>query len=169
VDAFASANGNDLAIVFTNLNVNLPGGVGSALADRKSCTVRVPARIARGVYIGELTQAFTYGVTKTAGSNGSVATRSTFFGFDVSPYTWGVSQGEVLDEPLVTQQRKDRFLVNTPWYRGWCNGNRALDGFYNANIAVTGQRNNRWEDLILAVDGVDLKYEVLAAWYTCNP
>lgn len=168
VDAFASTNGNDLAIVFTNLGVDLPGdGVTKQLAARKTCSVRIPASIAKGVYIGKLTQQFTYGVTKTAGSNASVATMSTFFGFNVSPYTWSVPQGTELNEPLLTQTREDKFLVNTPWYQGWCNPNRPLQGLYQANIAVSGQRNNKWEDLIVFVDGLDLKYEVLASLYTC--
>lgn len=168
VDAFATTNGNDLAIVFTNLGVNLPGsGASNQLADRKNCTVRVPASIAKGVYIGQLTQQFTYGVTKTAGANASVATRSTFFGFNVSPYTWSVPQGVDINEPLMTQSRVDNFAVNSPWWQGWCNPNRPLQGLYQANIAVSGQRNNMWEDLIVFVDGLDLKYEVLSAFYTC--
>ncbi|MFO0679493.1 MAG: hypothetical protein U0169_23405 [Polyangiaceae bacterium] len=168
VDAFASTNGSDLAIVFTNLGVNLPGdGSSRQLADRKSCTVRVPAEIAKGLYIGKLTQQFTYGVTKTAGASGAVATRSTFFNFNVSPASWSVPQGVNLDEPLLTQTREDNFLVNSPWYQGWCNPNRSIKGLYQANIAVSGQRNNRYEDLILFVDGLDLKYEILASVYTC--
>lgn len=168
VDAFATTNGNDLAIVFTNLGVNLPGiGSTNQLADRKTCSVRVPASIAKGLYIGKLTQQFTYGVTKTAGSNASVATRSTFFGFNVSPYAWSVPQGVEMNEPLVTQSRVDEFAINTPWWQGWCSPNRPLQGLYQANIAVSGQRNNKWEDLIVFVDGLDLKYEVLASLYTC--
>jgi hypothetical protein len=168
VDAFAATNGNDLSIVFTNLGVNLPGdGSTNQLADRKSCTIRIPASIAKGLYIGKLTQQFTYGVTKTAGSNGSVATRSTFFGYNVSPYSWSVPQGVEMDEPLMTQSREDKFLVNSPWYNGWCSPNRSLNGLYQANIAVSGQRNNWLEDLILFVDGLDLKYEVVASVYTC--
>jgi len=167
IDAFVQANGSDIAVVFTNLGVNLPGnGTLRQLADRKACTVRIPAEIAKGLYIGELTQQFTYGVTKTHGSSGSVATMSTFFGFNVSPHTWRVARG-ALNSPLATQVRTDQFLVNTPWYQGWCNPNRSLKGLYQANIAVTGQRDNSWEDLILFVDGLDLKFEILAQVYTC--
>jgi hypothetical protein len=168
VDAFASANGDDLSIVFTNLGVNLPGdGFSNQLADMKSCLVRIPASIAKGLYVGKLTQTFTYGVTKSADTHGTVATRSTFFGFPVSPFPFTVPQGVPMDEPLVTQSREDNFLVNTPWWSGWCNPNRSLEGLYQAAIAVAGQRVNHDENLILFVDGLDLKYEVLAALYTC--
>ena len=168
VDAFAATNGNDLSIVFTNLGVNLPGdGVSRQLADRKTCALRIPATIQRGYYIGRLTQQFTYGVTKTANSNAAVATRSTFFGFDVSPYAWSVPNGVAIDEPLLTQRREDDFLVRSTWWAGWCNATREPRGLYQANIAVSGQRASRREDLIVFVDGLDLKYEVLASLFTC--
>ena len=122
VDAFASANGNDVAVVFTRLGVDLPGGGSPALADRKNCAVRIPAMIAPGYYIGTLTQRLSYGVIKTAGSSGSVATRSSFFGFNVSPYTVNLPFGYAANQPLLTNQREDQFLVRTrpDWIRGWC-------------------------------------------------
>jgi len=168
VDAFAATNGNDLSIVFTNLGVNLPGdGSSRQLADRKTCSLRIPAEIARGYYIGRLTQQFTYGVTKTRGASASVATRSTFFGFNVSPYAWNVPNGVAMDEPLLTQRREDDFLVRSTWYSGWCSATRPPQGLYQANIAVSGTRNNAREDLIVFVDGLDLKYEVLASIFSC--
>jgi len=168
VDAFVAANGDDLSIVFTNLGINLPGGgFTNQLADMKTCLVRVSASIAKGLYIGQLTQTFTYGVTKSANTHGAVATRSTFFGFPVSPLPFSLPAGVAEDQPLLTQTRTDNFLVNTPWWTGWCNPNRSLEGLYQASIAVAGQRDNSNENLILFVDGLDLKYEVVAALYTC--
>lgn len=170
VDAFASSNGNDLAVVFTRLGVDLPGGASRTLADRKNCTVRVPAKIAPGIYIGSLTQRISYGVTKTANTSGSVATRSTFFGFNVSPYTVNLPYGTAINQPLLTQQRVDQFSVRTSpdWFRGWCSANRSPRGLYQANIAVSGQKGSAMEDLIMFVDGLDLKYEVGAALVRCQ-
>jgi len=170
VDAFASTNGNDVAVVFTRLGVNLPGGGSPALADRKNCAVRIPATIAPGMYIGQLTQRITYGVLKTARTSGAVATRSTFFGFDVSPYTVSVPYGYALNQPLLTQQRIDNFRVQTTpsWVQGWCSRSRAPRGFYQANIAVSGQKDHRYEDLIMFVDGLDLKYEVATSVVRCG-
>jgi hypothetical protein len=168
VDAFAAANGDDLSIVFVNLGVNLPGdGFSNQLADQKACLIRIPASIAKGFYIGELTQTFTYGVTKSANAEGTVATRATFFNFPVSPFPLTVPQGTVIDNPLLTQTRVDTFAVDTPWWQGWCNPNRSLEGMYSASIAVGGQRANAHENLIMFVDGLDLKYEVVLALYTC--
>jgi hypothetical protein len=170
VDAFASTNGNDLAIVFTRLGVDLPGGGSPTLADRKNCTVRVPATVAPGVYIGQLTQRISYGITKTAGATGSVATRSTFFGFNVSPHTVNIPYGYSVNEPLLTNARVDNFSVRTTpsWYSGWCSPNRAPRGLYQANFAVSGQKRNSREDLIMFVDGLDLKYEVVASLIRCQ-
>lgn len=170
MDAFASTNGNDLAVVFTRLGVDLPGGGSSVLADRKNCVVRVPATIAPGVYIGELTQRISYGVIKTANTSGSIATRSTFFGFNVSPYTVNLPYGYAVNQPLLTQQRLDRFNVQTTpsWFQGWCSPNRAPRGLYQANIAVQGQKSSSRDDLVMFVDGLDLKYEVGAALVRCQ-
>jgi hypothetical protein len=170
VDAFATENGNDLSVVFTNLGVDLPGGGGSRLADRKNCSVRIPAEIAKGYYIGELTQRVSYGVTKSAGSQGSVATRSTFFGYNVSPYTVVVPYGTHINNPLMVQSRVDRFQVNTrpDWVRGFCAPTRNPQGLYSANLAVAGQKDSRFEDLLMFVDGLDLKFEVLTRFVQCR-
>jgi hypothetical protein len=170
VDAFASANGNDLAVVFTRLGVDLPGGGSTLLADRKNCVVRIPATIAPGIYIGQLTQRLSYGVTKTSGSTISLATRSTFFGFNVSPHAVNLPFGSSVNQPLLSTARVDNFSVQTApsWYSGWCSRNRAPRGLYQANIAVSGQKTNSSEDLIAFVDGLDLKYEVVASLVRCQ-
>ena len=170
VDAFASTNGNDLAVVFTRLGVDLPGGGRPVLADRKNCVVRVPATIAPGVYIGELRQRLSFGVIKTAGSSGSLATQSSFFGFNVSPYTVSLPYGYAVNQPLLTQQRVDQFRVQTTpsWVQGWCSRSRAPRGLYQANVAVQGSKSSSREDLVMFVDGLDLKYEVGAALVRCQ-
>lgn len=170
VDAFITENGNDLSIVFTRLGVDLPGGGSSSLAARSSCVARVPATIAPGLYIGQLTQSISYGITKTARTVGSIATRSTFFGFNVSPHVVNLPYGRSMNSPLLSEQRKDLFSVQTQpsWYSGWCSRNRAPKGLYQANIAVSGQKDNANEDLIMAIDGLDLKYEVVASLVKCQ-
>ena len=170
VDAFASANGNDMAVVFTRFGVDLPGGGGPLLADRKNCSVRVPVTIAPGVYIGELTQRISYGVIKTARANGRLATQSSFYGIKVSPYVVDLPYGYAVNQPLLTQQRVDKFLVQTSpdWFRGFCSPNRAPRGLYQANLIVQGQKSTAREDLVMFVDGLDLKYEVGASLVRCQ-
>jgi hypothetical protein len=169
-DAFVSENGNDLAAIFTNLGVNLPGGASRVLAGRSACSLRVPATIAPGLYIGALTQRISYGVVKTARTRGSIATRSTFFGFNVSPYTVNLPYGASINGPLFFNSRQDLFSVNThpSWYSGWCSPRRAPRGMYQANFAISGQKDNSMEDLIMFVDGLDLRYEVVAGPVQCQ-
>ena len=170
VDSFVTQNGNDLSMVFTRLGVDLPGGVSKVLAARSSCTARVPATVAPGYYIAELSQQVTFGVTKTSRTIGSVATTSTFFGFNMSPYTIMLPRGQALNEPLMVQRRQDRFSVQTSpsWYNGWCSRSRALKGVYQANISVAGQKDRPEDDLIMFVDGLDLKYEIVAGLVRCQ-
>ena len=171
VDAFLSANGDDLSVVFTALGVDLPGnGPNAQLAASSNCAVRIPATIAPGFYIGQLTQRITYGVTKTAGSQVNVQTRSSFFNFGVSPHGVNMPFGSAVNNPLLTTERQDLFAVSTTpsWYSGWCSPSRAPRGFYQANIGVSGNRNSTFEDLIAFVDGLDLKYEVVAALVRCS-
>lgn len=170
VDAFLTENGNDLSIVFTRLGVDLPGGGSSVLSARSSCIARVPATIAPGLYIGQLTQRISYGVTKTARTTGSLATRSSFFGFPVSPHTINLPYGRQMNNPLLSEQRQDLFSVRTTpsWYSGWCARNRAPKGLYQANLAVSGQKDSAHEDLIMFVDGLDVKYEVVAGLVQCQ-
>jgi hypothetical protein len=172
VDAFVIAAGNDLSVIFSDLGFSLGGNSGAPLAARKNCSVRVPATIAKGLYIGELTQQITYGVTKTSGSQGAVATRSTFFGFPVSPYTVNIPYGRNINQPFLTNTRKDRFLVDTvegrSWISRWCALQRNPRGLYQANLAVSGQKDSDFEDLILFVDGLDLKYEVRSQLVFCG-
>jgi len=170
VDAFASANGNDMAVVFTRLGVDLPGGGGPLLAERRNCSVRVPVTVAPGVYIGELTQRISFGVIKTARSTGRLATNSTFFGINVSPYVVDLPYGYAVNQPLLIQQRVDKFLVQTrpDWIQGFCKPNRAPRGLYAANIVVQGSKSTARDDLVMFVDGLDLKYEVGASIVRCQ-
>jgi hypothetical protein len=166
-DTAILAAGNDLSFVFSNLGVSLPGGSSGLLSDRRNCAVRVPTQIAKGIYIGQLTQMLTYGITKTAMAEGSASTRSTFFGFDVSPYTVTFSEGSVFNVAQQVSTRQDNFPVNAPWQQGWCSPYRPLEGLYAANVAVAGRRDSNMEDLIMFVDGLDLKFDVVVAVYTC--
>jgi hypothetical protein len=170
VDSFVTENGNDLSIVFTNLRVDLPGGASPTLAGRSSCIARVPAKIAPGYYIGELTQRISAGVVKTARTRGSIGTRSSFFNFPVNPHSLELPYGRSINNPLMVESRRDLFSVATApsWLRGWCSPTRAPQGLYQANFALSGQKDNMMEDLIMGVDSLDVKYEVVAGPVQCQ-
>lgn len=165
-DTFFLANGSDVAVVFSGLGVYLPGGSGMPLAERKNCSVRIPASIAGGYYVGELTQTLSYGITKTAGTRASIATRSSFFNAPASPFSISFGLGQSLNQPLQQHTKVDRYLVNTygSYIRSWC---RNPVGIFRSDLSISGQRNSDWEDLILQSDSLDVRFEAVAGLVAC--
>ncbi len=167
VSAFAIQNGDELSILFTSLGVDLPAGSHLPNAQRKSCAIRVPTQIEGGLYVSELIQEISYGVTKSSRSRGALATVSSFFGMNVGVHQINLPYGTALNEPLIQSRREDHFLVDSTWHDGFCRQQRPLNGLYSANMAVSGQRSSDREDLIMFIDGLDLKYDVMASISPC--
>lgn len=171
-NAFVQTAGNDLAVIFSELGVNLASGSYEPNAKRASCLVRVPAQVARGIYIGELSQRISAGVIKTARSSGSITTSSSFFNYPVPLGRLMLPRGQRIDASSgpITVERRDLFSVNTQpsWYNGWCGSNRGTKGLYQANIAIQGQRDSHNEDLLINVDSLDVKFEMQAAAVFCG-
>lgn len=159
-DTFLIGNGDQLTVILTNLGVQLPSG-DTALTARANCRLAIPVEAARGRYAADLEQTVTYGLVKGAGSSVSVAVKSTFFGYPVNPlnklYRWGT----VLNIPLETATRTDRFLVDTKpgswWYR-WC-GIRPK-GIYTADLAVAAEKSQAFDDVQASIDGLDVRFTV---------
>lgn len=166
IDTYFLANGNDLSVIFSGIGVNLPGGSGLPLAERKNCSIRVPAQIAGGYYVGELTQVLSYGVTKTYGTRGGISTRSSFFNAPASPFTINFHMGQSLNVPLQSQTRRDLYLVNThrSLISSWCRNPR---GIFRSDISVSGQRQSDYDDLIIYSDALDVRFEAVAGLVTC--
>lgn len=163
-DTFFVAAGEEISIVFSQMGVNLgdeyaPNGV------RTNCSVRIPVQIARGRYIGELTQTFLYGVTKTPGTMGSVSARATFFDLPAARMVHQFRQGQRVDEPLIERTLHNDYRVQAD---SWCLFRRSLTGEYKLNIAISGQRNSPYESIIVQMDGADIKFEAIAGFYNCN-
>jgi hypothetical protein len=164
VDAFGWTNGNDLAVVFTNLRPNLYES-SAALVDRKSCTLRIPGELAKGFYPSQITQRFTYGVTKTPPAEQEViALASTLFGFSIPPFTFVVPPAT--DSPL--GERTDTFTPDSAWTAKWCAPNRSLAGYYQANVADTVRRSSRDDGNWLYGEGLDTKLEALVTLAACG-
>lgn len=156
---FISA-GNDVAVLFSRFGVELPaGGANTSLSDLKSCLVRIPATIQGGFKITELTQMITYGVNKSGNTSGEITTASTFFNLPVAKFNVHVPFGARQD-PTVSQSTVTPFLVATA-----CS--KTVNGLYQSNMAVSGNRSNAGESLILAMQGLDLRYDVLLELIPC--
>jgi hypothetical protein len=165
VDAWAFANGSDLTIVFTNLGIDLSDDI--RLADRKACAVRIPVTIPSGTYIDSLSQSLYYGVQKSAGTSVALAARSTFMGFPVSPFTVSLPRGLEIDDEYTSQSRDDHYGPDSSWGHGFCSTSRPTSGLYQANLAVSGMRDDAWEYAQAFIYGTDMRYELSATLSYC--
>lgn len=163
-DTFFVQAGNEISVVFSRLGVNL-GDEYAPNAERHTCSVRIPVRIAKGMYIGELRQSLLYGVTKSRGSSGEISARGTFFNLPAANIRQVFPRGVEMDEALRTATSVQNYQVNAP---SWCTMSSGMSGMYAVNIAAAGQRSSPRENLILQVDGADIKFQATAGWYRCN-
>jgi len=168
IDAFVTTNGDDLSIVFTELGLDLASHKEKPNTGRTHCMIQIPAEISSGIFMAELIQQVTYGVTKTERSSGTLSTRSHFFGFPVSPYDVHVPYGTFINDPLLVSRRVDRFGPGSHWKKGWCKKNRERKGKYQAQMVVAGQKDGEAENLIMFVDGLDLRFELMASLAQCG-
>lgn len=173
VNAFITTNGNDVSIVFTQFGIEMPGAAHRPLADRKNCNINIPASIPRGAYVADLTQRLIYGITKSANSQSNLMVQSSFFGMNMNSHGMDFRQGQVVNEALKVQSRVDHYdSTRTPdWHRGFCDQNRDQQGRFESHMTVTGQRKTDSDTLIMFVDGLDLKFELVTAVAACptNP
>lgn len=163
-DTFFVSAGPEISVVFSQMGVNL-GDEYAPNAQRTNCSVRIPVKIARGMYIGELSQTFLYGVTKSARTMGSVSGRATFFSLPAARFVHKFPMGRMMDEPLLDRTVHSDYRVQAP---SWCMGNRSLSGNYQLNLGISGQRTSPYESIIVMMDGADIKFEAVAGFYNCD-
>jgi hypothetical protein len=168
IDAFAAANGDDLSLVFTNLGVDMPAGEPDRLSDAKSCLVRIPAILPKGMYVGQFDRIVPMGVTKSAGSRGWVSSSLSFFGIAFPPISAAFPHGIAEDNPLLVAHSESNTLVNTPAWQRWCDPNRSEQGLLQLYISVSGQRDNTNENLIVYYgQELDTHSDMTIAVYNC--
>lgn len=163
-DTFIVTAGPEVSVVFSQLGVNL-GDEFAPNSARTNCSVRIPVKISRGQYIGELTQTFLYGITKSPGANGSITARATFFDLPAAQFVDKFQVGRRADEPLLEKTLRNDYRVNKP---SWCTGRRSLAGEYKMNLAINGSRPHAGESIVIQMDGADIKFEAIAGFYSCS-
>jgi hypothetical protein len=163
-DTFFITAGNEISVVFSRLGINL-GDEYAPTAERHTCNIRIPVRIAKGHYIGRLEQTLLYGVTKSARSSAEISARATFFNKPAAFISRTFPRGVAMDEALQTATSSQDYQVFAP---SWCVMSTGLNGMYSANLAIAGQRDNPYENLVVQVDGADIKFQAVAGWYRCN-
>lgn len=153
IDTFFIANGDDVAIVMGGIGINMPAYEGAPLMDRKNCSVRIPARVQEGYYVGQFKQTLSYGIIKTSGSRGSLSMRSAFFNVPSSPFSMHFMVGERLNRPIVNKTRVDNYI---PFQNQLC---RSPSGILKMDLSLSGQRNSDYDDFVLFTDSLDLRID----------
>jgi hypothetical protein len=171
VDTFVIASGNDVSVVFSNLGFSLTDG--SGLVGNNVCNLRIPATIQAGLFISQLDQSMLYGVVKSPGSEGTLRNRARFFGIPLFSPDLNFIRGRKENDPQRVERRKDRFSSRGPgngrdWVAAWCKRERPLRGAFDAQIKVQGRRDSQQENLIVFVDGLDLRYDVVSQLQGCG-
>jgi hypothetical protein len=153
--------GNDVAVLFSKFGVDLqPGGSSPALAALKNCNVRIPATLRGGRKILELTQRITFGVVKSESSDAEIRVHSTAFGNLLTPMNVGVGAGAKQD-PAVVHMKKEQVSVT-----GACSHD--MPGNLVSNMSVSGKRSSASESLLLAMEGLDLRYDLVLSVAPCG-
>lgn len=162
VDAFILQNGSDLTMVFSNLGVALEPG---APAQREgACSVQVPSTVPAGVYPATVTQTYDYGVTRSAGSTGTLAASIQFLGIAVAPLPLTVDASGT----HLIATRTDSFDEGSPWFAKWCASARTTSGALTANFRARATTATAADSIVLFVNGLGLKYDFSTAWRRCS-
>lgn len=158
--AFIAA-GNEVSVIFSNLGINLTGLSDGRRVMRKGCDIDIPAKISQGRYVGRLDETLTWGYVQHGESEGRIQVVTWFIGsggkFDHSISKHTSSR----NEPFL-QTRKSRNLPNTHF----CHG-RPTHTSYRASFDLFAKRDRTQDEIVLQIDGLDIRFEVSGIIQTC--
>jgi hypothetical protein len=120
-----------------------------------------------------LDQSLLFGIIKSGGSEGNIRFRARFFGIPLLSPELSFPRGLRVNDPQRLERRQDRFRRGRPgqagqWIGAWCKRERPARGAFQGQIAVSGRRESPSEDLLLFVDGLDLRFEIVAQLGSCS-
>jgi hypothetical protein len=143
----------DLLIEHNAMSISLaPSGGNPALAARKACAIRVPVTVASGFYVKSIEQRLTYAVSKSAGSEARLATRTSLSGINLNPFTVVLPQGDEMHSDFMIDSRRD--TLSRPDQRAsFCQPDRSEDQMLQINVAITAQRDSASEEIVIAAHG----------------
>jgi len=143
----------DLLIEHDALSISLGSNSGNAaLAERKACAIRVPVTVASGYYVKSIEQRLTYSVSKSAGSEARLATRTSLSGVSLNPFTVTLPYGDEMYSDNMIDTRRD-YLSRPDQRASLCQPGRPEDQMLQINVAITAQRDNGDEELLIAAHG----------------
>ena len=160
--AFIQA-GNEITVIFNDLGVSLSGHADGRTRHQKFCKLVIPAKIEKGHYFSQLAQTLSYGFVRTENTDGEVRIESSFLGKE-----WGMRetvkpQGH-RHKPFAQMKVQKRFEIdrdvcNTPYFRTQ----------FKAKITVSGERKTLQDEIIMQIDGLDLRFDALGEVLPCIP
>ncbi len=157
---FISA-GNEIAVVFSNMGVDLVDRGGPNAAQRK-CFIRVPVEVDPNVVVGSLTQQIGYGYAKTTGTRGEIRTRSKFFDLNARSFEIAVTEAQAGALAYTMDEVTESFGQRVKW----CDG-RGKKTTLMVDFLVNGKRSNRDDSISFRIYGEDLLYNALIEWARC--
>jgi len=164
--AFITA-GNEMSVVFSGLVIAFNAGDATGgLSEQKTCRIVVPTKIQAGYYLSKLNQKLSYGYMRTDSTMGNVAAVTEFY----SEAAANISQDiptpgqDPYAVPLVEEE------VSTEWKQTpeRC-VNRDYISTFKSSLVVIGKRENIAQDLKIAIDGHDIRFDVEGDTLLCSP
>lgn len=159
----------DLYIEYGALAIQLPAnGVARDLAQRKACSVRVPARLEQGYYIKSIQQQLIYGARKSRNATLQVASLATFSNGSTSPLNAVHSRGISVNDDVIIETRDDA-LDESQQIRKFCHEGRATDTMFQLNVVISGQRDTAQDHLVGRIygnafaEGIEIEVEACPA------
>ena len=158
------AAGNEISVIFSNLGVDLSGYAGGKKAARKACRIIIPTKVKAGYYLGKLVQTVTYGYNRTAGTDGKVQVSAQFYNQRAGSILRKVpSPGyDKYDEPWAEAKNTTTWRV----LPGWCTRSDYI-GNYKAQLTVSGYRRSTSKDIVVQIDGQDIRFDALGYPLLC--
>lgn len=143
----------DLYIDHTALAILLPAnGENQALAARRTCLVRVPVTVPKGLYVKSIQQSLSYAVGKSANADIQIASRAAFSSDSVHPFIISLPVGDEVYSDHSIDTRLD-YLDSAKQRAKYCSDERPEQMIFQAQIAISGQRESVMDDLLAAAYG----------------
>ena len=160
---FISA-GNEVSVVFSRLGVELTGSGDTSKVQKKTCRVILPTKVRSGSYLASLEQTLTYGYERTNGTEGKVQVTSTFYDQTASTIERNIPTAgfNVYSAPSIQARGVSYWRVNPQW----C-ARRDYLGNFKANLTVNGYRSSVSNDIVIQIDGHDIRFDALGRPALC--
>lgn len=164
MDTFFIQAGNEVSVVFSTLGVELTGYMGGAKVARKNCRIVIPTKVRAGYYMGKLQQTLTYGYNRSGGTDGKIQVTTKFYEQNAGTIQKTIPTGglDQYDAPFAEAKNSTTWRV----LPGWCTRHDYV-GNYKAQFTVTGYRRSTSNDIIIQIDGQDIRFDALGYPLLC--